>query len=323
MIVWGGSNGGFYFNTGGRYNPSSDSWTATTTTNAPAPRDSHTAIWTGSEMIVWGGSNGFFLFTNGGGHTHRRNSSTATTTTTAPAPPHDYPATRTSCEIIVCGGFNGNSVVFNTGGRYNPSSDSWTATTTTNVPTGRAVHNAIWTGTQMIVWGGEDNLPNYFNTGGKYCAQSQPPVITSPPTATAIENQLFVYQVIATGSPTSYTATPLPAGLTFDSNSGILGGVPASSGTTQIQLTASNSFGTGTATLTLTVQPAPSSGPVVMSGTSITARTGVSFSFEVFTTGGSSTARLSATGLPPGLSVDPVTGIISGTPTADGSFGVT
>jgi len=32
-----------------------DSWTATITENAPAARDSHTAVWTGSEMIVWGG----------------------------------------------------------------------------------------------------------------------------------------------------------------------------------------------------------------------------------------------------------------------------
>jgi hypothetical protein len=32
-----------------------DTWTATTTTNAPARREQHTAIWTGSEMIVWGG----------------------------------------------------------------------------------------------------------------------------------------------------------------------------------------------------------------------------------------------------------------------------
>src|SRR5439155_20741748 len=33
MIVWGGSNSN-YLNTGGRYNPSTDSWTATSTTNA-------------------------------------------------------------------------------------------------------------------------------------------------------------------------------------------------------------------------------------------------------------------------------------------------
>ena len=35
MIVWGGWNE-VEFNTGGRYNPGTDSWTATSTTNAPS-----------------------------------------------------------------------------------------------------------------------------------------------------------------------------------------------------------------------------------------------------------------------------------------------
>ena len=57
MIIWGGTDtfNGTYFNTGGRYNPSTDSWVATATTGAPDPRYQHTAVWTGSEMIVWAG----------------------------------------------------------------------------------------------------------------------------------------------------------------------------------------------------------------------------------------------------------------------------
>jgi Glycosyl hydrolase family 99 len=52
MIVWGGIT---FTGTGGRYNPGTNSWTATSITNAPSARGAHTAVWTGSEMIVWGG----------------------------------------------------------------------------------------------------------------------------------------------------------------------------------------------------------------------------------------------------------------------------
>jgi hypothetical protein len=71
MIAWGGYTypPGSDLNTGGRYNPASDGWTPTTTANAPEARDSHTAVWTGSEMVVWGGVNindpSFFLNTGG------------------------------------------------------------------------------------------------------------------------------------------------------------------------------------------------------------------------------------------------------------------
>src|SRR5438093_5479250 len=70
MIVWGGSdniNVTTVFNTGGRYNPSTNSWTATGTTNAPEARAGHTAVWTGSEMIVWGGQGASHPVLNTGG----------------------------------------------------------------------------------------------------------------------------------------------------------------------------------------------------------------------------------------------------------------
>jgi hypothetical protein len=57
MIVWGGYDGTVYMNTGGRFNPGTNSWTAISTTNAPTVRGFHTAVLAGSQMIVWGGLN--------------------------------------------------------------------------------------------------------------------------------------------------------------------------------------------------------------------------------------------------------------------------
>src|SRR5260370_42626253 len=53
MIVWGGifCYPCMDFDNGGRYNPGTDSWVPTNTSNAPQARDSHTAVWAGSEMI--------------------------------------------------------------------------------------------------------------------------------------------------------------------------------------------------------------------------------------------------------------------------------
>ncbi|MEY2485670.1 MAG: large repetitive protein [Verrucomicrobiota bacterium] len=171
------------------------------------------------------------------------------------------------------------------------------------------------------VTGQDVNISNGTGTAN-FVATQMPPIITGPLMATATVGQLFVYQVTATGLPNSYGATPIPPNLSFNDVQGIIGGVPTTPGTTQVQLSATNSMGTGSATLTITVQPAPSSGPVIISGTSITARTGQPFSFQVLTKNASSSARLDASGLPPGLSADPASGIISGTPTSDGGFGV-
>src|SRR5262245_19744426 len=52
MIVWGGESGAptAATNTGGLYDPKARTWAPVSTTNAPAARFSHTAVWTGSKM---------------------------------------------------------------------------------------------------------------------------------------------------------------------------------------------------------------------------------------------------------------------------------
>jgi N-acetylneuraminic acid mutarotase len=166
MIVWGGAgcNGGCILNSGGRYNPSANSWTATNTTNAPSERYLHTAVWTGSAMIVWGGSVDGGPFDTGGRYNPSTNSWTATNTTNAPSGRYFHTAVWTGTEMIVWGGYSNHS--FNTGGRYNPSTNSWTATSTTNAPTARSEHTAVLTGSEMIVWGGYNY--GFLNTGGRY-----------------------------------------------------------------------------------------------------------------------------------------------------------
>ena len=118
MIVWGGVEviGGNVVNTGGRYNPSTNSWMATTTTNAPTARYFHTAVWIGSEMIVWGGWNENFVpFNTGGRYNPGTNSWTATTTTNAPTARSEHTAVWTGSEMIV---WSGLPAADNTGGRY-------------------------------------------------------------------------------------------------------------------------------------------------------------------------------------------------------------
>jgi N-acetylneuraminic acid mutarotase len=172
MIVWSGFtfDGDFkYSNTGGRYNPSSDSWTATSTTDAPGGRRGHTAVWTDSEMIVWGGTNGTDYFDTGGRYNPGTDSWTATSTSNAPTGRQFHTAVWTGSEMIVWGG-NGIGGPFDMGGRYNPTTDGWTATSTTNAPTGRILHTAVWTGSEMIVWGGcsDNDCLMVSNTGGRY-----------------------------------------------------------------------------------------------------------------------------------------------------------
>src|SRR5262249_31164857 len=142
-----------------------DTWTPTSTTNAPERRHGHTAVWTGSEMIVWGGRNDNNTFNTGGRYTPSTDSWTFTSTTNAPTARSGHTAVWTGSEMIVWGPVN-------TGGRYNPITNSWTATSTNNAPVGRAPNTAVWTGSEMIVWGGCGGgwctNADLLNTGGRY-----------------------------------------------------------------------------------------------------------------------------------------------------------
>jgi hypothetical protein len=148
-----------------------------------------------------------------------------------------------------------------------------------------------------------------------------PPVIQPPLTATVTVGQLFAYVIKASNAPGSFTAANLPPGIVSDTSFGWIAGFPTQAGTYQIPITASNTMGSGSAVLTLTV--VPDQPLAIKSSTGAAGAKGTPFKFQVLVTGATSSARVAARGLPGGLQIDAVSGVISGTPTEPGRFPVT
>jgi N-acetylneuraminic acid mutarotase len=169
MLVWGGSvpsGSGNFLNTGGRYDPVADSWTAMTTFNAPRGRAAHTAVWTGNAMLIWGGLNDMTMLNSGAVYDLVTDTWTTMSTTNAPSPRFSHIAVWTGTEMIVWGGYDWVQY-WGSGGRYNPLTDTWATTSMTGAPSPRGSGVGVWTGRRLIVWGGSSGA-GALDTGAKY-----------------------------------------------------------------------------------------------------------------------------------------------------------
>ena len=134
MIVWGGIyDDGIkraLLNTGGRYDPAGDSWTAMPTSGGPTAREYHTAAWTGTMMIIWGGTDSLNQTGNLATETNTGaiyipvlDSWAGTGCTNAPAPRRSHGAVWTGSKMIVWGGWYMDGGVISgyiDGGIYTP-----------------------------------------------------------------------------------------------------------------------------------------------------------------------------------------------------------
>ena len=144
------------------------------------------------------------------------------------------------------------------------------------------------------------------------------PVIVSNVVAQGTVGTDFYYSVNASGSPTSYAASGLPTGLSFDVY-GDISGIPTTPGSYPVTVSATNAAGTGTVTLTLVIAPLPL--PVPDASAVANGTVGTYFDYYFDDEDGAPTTYATS-GLPTGLTLNATAGTIAGTPTTAGTYTV-
>jgi LruC domain-containing protein len=137
-----------------------------------------------------------------------------------------------------------------------------------------------------------------------------------------VGDPLTPYQITATGTePITYTVSGLPAGLSFNANTATISGTPATAGTYNVELTASNTYGQDVKMLVIQITQ-PVDPPVITSVLTKQATVDEPLSYTLTATG-AGPITLNATNLPDGLIFNAETGQITGSPSTAGVYNIT
>ena len=153
--------------------------------------------------------------------------------------------------------------------------------------------------------------------------------ITTTSLAAGQVDQPYSQAVNATGGTAPYSwsvsSGTLPSGLSINPSTGVIDGTPSAAGTFNFTVRAADNGGpqqTATKDLSITIDPATLSitTPSLPSG-----QAGQAYSQAVSATGGTAPYSWSVSSgtLPPGLFINPSTGVIGGTPSSAGTFNFT
>ena len=156
VLLWGGEGAAGVLSDGAQLLFSSGvptAWAAMSTSNAPAARRNHTAVWTGQTMIVWGGDDGDTPIGDGAAFNPAANSWQTLSSTSAPAARSGHAAVWTGQEMLILAGSTG-AAEFASGSAYDPATDGWRTLSATGSPQARTEAAAAWTGTEVLLFGG-------------------------------------------------------------------------------------------------------------------------------------------------------------------------
>ena len=173
-----------------------------------------------------------------------------------------------------------------------------------------------------LVQGADGNFYGLTQNGGSgnngvvYQLKTTVPQLTGDTNVTGTVGLPFLYQITGTNFPNIFTSTTLPDGLSL-SATGVISGTPTTVGTTSVTLTLTNGSGSSTYSLTISIGALPT--PAVTSILTAYGSVGTAFTYK--TVANNLATSYAATGLTgTGLSLDPTTGIITGTPTTVGTI---
>ncbi len=159
----------------------------------------------------------------------------------------------------------------------------------------------------------------FFNSPALY-SLSVPVVSYAAPQG--LNGAFFQYQIQATHFPTLFTRAggSIPLGLSLNPTTGILSGTPLQSGTFNLSFTATNLLGVSPAqAIQVVIQSdATKLKPVISSSAATSGKVASAFTHQVEAI--NSPTYFQGSSLPLGLTINATTGLITGTPSMDGTF---
>lgn len=173
---------------------------------------------------------------------------------------------------------------------------------------GNFVQNTTYRNFKVVSYGTQNTAPNIFST----------------PVTSGSVGQLYSYDVNASGNPTpTYSLTTSPSGMTINSNTGLIQWTPASTGSYNVTVTASNGVTPDASqSFTINVQNTQNSAPVITTAPVTSVVVGQLYSYDV-NASGNPLPTFSLTTSPSGMTINSTTGLIQWTPSATGNFNVT